>query len=254
MSLNILNQKIKNVLILNDIHHNYKDSSRNNKYNIVFNNSIINTSQKIKRGNITIPIRRINPFHSFHMRNMNTIKAKNNFNYNINKTQKHLKKLKIFDDINNFKNINNNNFNETNLKTIEYLNYNKKRKTFKRYNTFKNLNREQKIMANKPPIILKNELFKLDRNFLREISPINNFININKKINEYKKENKRKLMAEDRKDSFYSKTNAIKDTNEKTINFKYFDFKKKLLNQTKNHKKLIHRRMPSFSNFKTYKL
>ena len=252
MSLNTFNEKLKNVLFLNTIHRNYKDISRNNNYNQTLNKSIISTNKKIKRDNITIPLRRISTYHTLNSPKLNSIKTKNDYNYNTYIFQKNIKNIEIFDDINNFKNLNNNNKNNYS-NTIEYLNDNKKRKIFKRYNSFnfKNINKGKKLRVNIPQLTLKNELYKLDKDFLREISPINNFIYINKMVNEYKKENKRKII--DKKDNFYFLVNSSKDKNKKT-NFKYFDYNKKFAYQNKNHNKLFQKRMPSFSNLKTYQI
>ena len=77
-----------------------------------------------------------------------------------------------------------------------------------RHGTFKRFNKVNLGVLNKPPLTLDNELFKLDKNFLREISPINNFIIVNKKKNDYLKKKKRELM--DIKDSFYFDINILK--------------------------------------------
>ena len=252
MSSKNFNNKIKNILLYNNSHKNIKDSSRNSlNYDLILNKSIINTSQKIKRDNSTIQIKGISPYECFHSKNLSKIKLRNSSNNN--NTYKNLSKMKIYDELNTINHINNmkdTNFNKMTLKTIEYMNHskNKKRKILKRNNTFKRFSKGNIGILNKPPLTLDSELFKLDKNFLREISPINNFIIVNKKKNEYLKKKKRELM--DIKDSFYFDINILKDKN-KTI--KNTDFNYTIWNNSKykldkdcgNHKRYINRRIPS---------
>lgn len=252
MSSKNFNNKIKNILLYNNSHKNIKDSSRNSlNYDLILNKSIINTSQKIKRDNSTIQIKGISPYECFHSKNLSKIKLRNNSNKN--NTYKNLSKMKIYDELNTINHINNmkdTNFNKMTLKTIEYMNHskNKKRKILKRNNTFKRFSKGNIGILNKPPLTLDSELFKLDKNFLREISPINNFIIVNKKKNEYLKKKKRELM--DIKDSFYFDINILKDKNKtiKTTDFNYTiwnNSKYKLDKDCDNHKRYINRRIPS---------
>ena len=235
------NHKIKNLLLHNKTQNYIKDISRNN-HTYDLNKSIITSfTQKKRRDNSTIPIRGINSYYK-------------------NRTYKNLNKIKVFDELNKMNNINNDNFNQVTLKTIEYLNYNKKRKIFIRNNSFKRLNKVNAYALNKPPIALKNDLYNLDKKFLKEISPINNFIIVNMKKNEYLKE-KRKESSKN-EDSFYLGINLLKNRKKQKIKHTIFNY-----NHNKNQHKTgtvghitknyinrrINRRIPSCSSFNTIK-
>jgi hypothetical protein len=252
------NHKIKNLLLHNKTQNYIKDISRNN-HTYDLNKSIITSfTQKKRRDNRTIPIRGINSYMYFAPKESSTIKVKNE--YNKNRTYKNLNKIKVFDELNKMNNINNDNFNQVTLKTIEYLNYNKKRKIFIRNNSFKRLNKVNAYALNKPPIALKNDLYNLDKKFLKEISPINNFIIVNMKKNEYLKE-KRKESSKN-EDSFYLGINLLKNRKKQKIKHTIFNY-----NHNKNQHKIgtvghitknyinrrINRRIPSCSSFNTIK-
>ena len=253
------NHKIKNLLLHNKTQNYIKDISRNN-HTYDLNTSIITSFTQKKRGdNSIIPIRGINSYMYFGPKESSTIKVKNEYN-NKNRTYKNLNKIKLIDELNKMNNINNGNFNQVTLKTIEYLNYNKKRKIFIRNNSFKGLNKTKAYALNKPPIALKNDLYNLDKKFLKEISPINNFIIVNMKKNEYLKE-KRKESSKN-EDSFYLGINLLKNKKMQKIKHTRFNY-----NSDKNQRKLgtvghitkncinrrINRRIPSCSNFNKIK-
>lgn len=225
MSSSLFKHKIKELLHSKT---NSKNITRNN-FELKLNNTLINTSRKIKRNNTSISITYISPFHYFHSKKLSRIKSINKYDIQINKKEKNLRQIKIFDEINNFRNMNNNNnFDKINFKTIEYFNKYKRRNSLKRYNSFKGLNNKEKIhILNKAPKTLKNELYKVDKNFLKGISPIENFINMNKRINEYKKEKKGIFM--EKQDNFYFDINSIREKNKKKKNlkFKYSESNKK---------------------------
>ena len=210
---------IKN--ILKSKYHN-KIFYRNN-FTLTLSNTLSYTKQKLKRNNTITSIKYTSPCST--KKNEGAIKPKNKYYYAFGKNKESLKQIKIFDEINNFSNLNKN-FDKINFKTIEYLNSERRKKTLKKYNSFKSINNNKKHITNKPPVILKNELYKLDRNFLREISPINNFMTVNKKVNKFKKENKRILL--ENQDNFYFNVNSIRDKNKE----------KKILNY--NNKKFIY--------------
>lgn len=255
---NSFNQKIKHLLLHNNSQNYIKDVSRNTniyELNESFKNfkTIKNTTTKKPRENKTIPIRNnINSYLYIPTKESSTIKVKNE--YNKNRTYKNLNRIKIFDYLNKMNNINNENFNQITLKTIEYLNYNKKRKIFMRNNSCKKINKVNIYALNKPPIALKNDLYNLDKKFLKEISPINNFIIVNMKKNEYLKEKKKENLENE--DSFYFGINLMDNKNKK-IKHSIFNYNHKknqnklttngLSNKNKNY---INRRIPSYSSFK----
>ena len=113
------------------------------------------------------------------------------------------------------------------------------------------------ISLNKPPAILRNDIFKLDKNFLREISPINNYILKKKKLNKYKNSfmNHKKS-----KNSCYFKLNKTKNSNIKLKKFDcdIFNNKSELqANKTikiNNCKKMSFERANSFLKFNTLKI
>ena len=201
------NHNIRNLLIYNQTLSYLNDLSKNS-------DQTMNTSIKNKKQDKSSNTFYVKPKYKQNLLNLNDcsiVKAKNT--YKLNFSQKILKKIKVFDEINNFNtNLNNNNFNDIDLKTIENFNFNKKRKNMKRYNTFKNLNNNT-YMINKPPLKLKNELFQFDKKFMKEISPINKFININKMVNEYRKKHKKKFSNKEK--DFYISLNSIREKNNK---------------------------------------
>ena len=184
MSSSILKQKIKDLLHKKNC---FKTISRNDNLHLGLTETLINTSKRIKRNNTAISMKYISPFQCFQSKNISGVKPKNK--YEMVKNEKHLRQIRIFDEINNFTNLKNN-LDKINFKTIGNFNHNNnKMRTLKKYNSFKGFNKGKIHILNKKPIELNNELFKFDKKFLREISPINNFINMNKKIDESKKEN-----------------------------------------------------------------
>ena len=229
---------IKNIL---KSKYNNKIFYRNN-FNLTLSNTLSYTKQKLKRNNTITSIKYTSP--SSITKKISAIKPKNKYYYALGKNQKSIKQIKIFDEINNYSNLNKN-FDKINFKTIEYMNNERRKKTLKKYNYFKSINNNKKHITNKPPTTLKNELYKLDRNFLREISPINNFITINKKVNKFKKENKRILL--ENKDNFYFNVNSIRDKNKenKILNCNFSDNynNKKFIYPNKNNKNYNCRRI-----------
>ena len=249
MSSNILKQKIKDLLSQKS---SFKTISRNNYLHLGLTETIINTRKTIKRNNTAISMKCITPFQCFQTKNISVVKSKNK--YEMPKNKKFLRQIKIFDEINNFINLNDN-LEKINFKTIEHFNNNNKKiRTLKKYNSFKGFNKGKIFLLNKKPLDLKNELFQLDKKFFREISPINNFINNNKKIDEYKEKNKRKFV-ENRKDDFYFDINSIRDKNEKLKNFtfKHYNSNKKFLYPKKINEKFFFNKMPSQSNYNAHK-
>ena len=233
MSSNIFKQKIS----LLQKKTNFKTISRNYNLNLDINKTLINTRKAIKRNKTTLSIKNTSPFHCFHTKNISVIKSKNK--YNIDKNEKYLNQIKIFDEINNFDNLNKN-FDKINFKTLEHYNNNnnnnKRRRTLKKYNSFNGFKKGKIHIFNKEPLPLKSELFNFDKKFFREISPINNFINLNKKVNENKKK-----YIENNKDNFYFNINSTRDKNDKTKNltFKYYNSNKKFFYPKNNNKKYV---------------
>jgi hypothetical protein len=235
---NIFKNKLRNLLLSNYVNTTNKITLNNDS---TINKAFINTHRKIHKDNNILPINGISPFRNLTSKNYDTIKP--NKNYDKNKLTKNLSKIKILIEINKLNN------KKEDLKTIEPINFNhnKKIKNFRRNNTFQKLNKENSTsLLNKPPRFLGNALFTLDKDFIKEISPINNFINVNKKVNEYKKRNTEKT------DNFYCNQNM------NTINNKVFkyDIRNKNRNKyiTKSNKSIIQRRNPSFLKFNTFNL
>jgi hypothetical protein len=237
---NIFKNKLRNILLSNYINTTNKNTLNNDS---TISKALINTHRRIHKDNNILPITGISPFRNLTSKNFDTIKPKKN--YDKNKLTKNRNKMKILNEINKL------NKKKEELKTIETINFshNKKIKNFRRNNTFQKLNKENATsLLNKPPRFLGNVLFTLDKEFIKEISPINNFINVNKKVNEYKKRNTEKT------DNFYCNQNM------KTINNKVFKYdifnknKNKYKYITKSNKSIIQRRNPSFLKFNTFNL
>ena len=233
---NIFKNKLRNLLLYNYININNKITINNDS---AISKALINTHRKIHIDNNILPINGISPFRNLTSKNFDTIQPKRD--YDKNKLIKNRNKMKILIEINKLNN------KKEELKTIEPINFNhnKKIKNLRRNNTFQKLNKENATsLLNKPPRFLGNVLFTLDKDFIKEISPINNFINVNKKVNEYKKRNTEK------NDNFYY--------NQKTINNKVFNYdifnKDKNKYITKSNKSIIQRRNPSFLKFNTFNL
>ena len=237
-SPNIFKNKLRNLLLYNYINTTNKITLNNDS---TISKALMNTHRKIHKDNNILPINGISPFRNLTSKNFNTIKPTKN--YDKNKLTKNLNKIKILIEINKI------NYKKEELKTIEPFNFshNKKIKNLRRNNTFQKLYKENSTsLLNKPPRFLGNVLFSLDKDFIKEISPINNFINVNKKVNEYKKRNSEK------NDNFYCNRN-MKTINNKTFKYDFFN-KNRYKYITKNNKRIIQRRNPSFLKFNTFNL
>ena len=236
---NIFKNKLRDLLLYNYIIAANKISLNNEAYNSTISKALINTHRKIREDNNLLLIKGRREFPNLTSKIFETIKSKNN--YDKNKLTKNLNKIKILFEINKLNN------KKEELKTNEPTNFNsnKKIENLRRNNTFQRLNKVNATsLLNKPPRVLGNNLFTLDKDFIKEISPINNFINLNKKINEYKKKNIRKI------EYFYCNKNFKKIKNEI---FKY-DICNKNKNKyiTKNNKSIIQKRNSSFLKFNTF--
>ena len=236
-----INRNKRNLLIYNNSISYLTIFDRNNDF--VINRALTYNNKEQKRKKRFVA----NKYNNAHLNNCTIIKAKNKCHSNLKNSEKFLKTIKIFDDINN------NNFN-IDIKTIEHYNYNrnKNKKILKRYNTFKNLNNNKNYQVNKPPLKLKSELFHIDRKFLKEISPINKFISINKMVNEYKNKYKKKL--DDKENNFYININLVKErkNKKKLVTFNYNSFNHKF---SRNNDINKNERKGNFfySNFETSK-
>ena len=249
MSASILKQKMKDLLHKKNC---FKIISRNDNLHLGLEETLINTSKRIKRNNTAISMKYISPFQCFQSKSISAVKPNNK--YEMIKNEKHLRQIKIFDEINNLTNLKNN-LEKINFKTIDNFNHckNINIRTLKKYNSFKGFNKGKIHILNKKPIEFNNELFKFDKKFLKEISPINNFININKKIDECKKEKKRKFI-ENKKDNFYFDINSIRDKNgkRKKFNFKHYNSNKNFIYPKRRNDKLCYNMFPSYSNYNNY--
>ena len=223
-------------LLFNNSQNNYKVIPRSKNFELKLNHSLINTQLKIKKDYNILPFKHISQFN-LNSKDMDTLKPKNNIN-------------KVLDMMNN-----SNKINSIYYETINNINNSKKR-NIKRNNTFQSINIKNDILLNKPPVILRNDIFKLDKNFLREISPINNYILKKKKLNKYKNS----LMNNKRsKNSCYFNLNKFKNSNIKLKKFNCdifnneSEFKENKTIKINNCKKMSFERANSFFKFKTLK-
>ena len=240
MCTRIFKHKLKELLFNNNTQNNYKIIPRSKNFELKLNKSLINTQIKIKKDYNILPFRHISQFY-LNSKDLDTLKPKNNINKGINK---------VLDMMNNSNNVNN-----IYYETINNINNNKKR-SIKRNNTFQSIHIKNDILLNKPPVILRNDIFKLDRNFLREISPINNFILKKKNMNKYKNifmNNKKS------KNNYYFNLNKTNSSNIKLTKFDCDIYNNKsefTTNKTikiNNCKKSSFERTNSFFKFNTLK-
>ena len=243
MTTLVFKHKLRDLLIYDYNKNNCESIKRKNKYELTINNNIINTNKKIKKDNKKLSIKTISPFQCFHTKEYGSIKISKN--YKRNNKHKNLNEIKIFDDMSILNTINNINKGKITSKTIEYINFSNKYKIFKRSNTYQGIKQKDSYSIEKFNQ-LKNEFFKLDKNFLKEISPTNKFIQINKKLNEYKKGLK------ERKENFYFNINFINDNRQKMEIKKLNYFNKNKYNMNCN--KIIYRKVPSLIKLNTYQL
>ena len=245
-SSNIFKHKLRELLLPNYERNKNKIISRNKNLDQAIEETLINTYRRIKIDNNTLPIREINSFHC--LNNIDSFTKRTKSKYDIKKIISNNTQIKAFEEMSTINNFNDIKFNNVTLKTIEYINDNRKR-SLKRNKTFQVLNNE-KGLFNKPPLILNDEICRVDKEYLRGISPINNFINMKKKVNEYKNE----ILG--KKDNFYTK-NLIKDKKGK-IKYKKFKNKnyeyKNKFDLNNNNKKIQFRRVPSLIRFNSYRL
>ena len=236
MCTRIFKHRLKE-LLFNNTQNNYKIIPRSKNFELKLNHSLINTQLKIKKDYNILPFKHISQFN-LNSKDLETLKPK----YNINK---------VLDMMNNSIKIN-----SIYYETINNIN-NSKKANIKRNNTYQSIHIKNGISLNKPPAILRNDIFKLDKNFLREISPINNYILKKKKLNKYKNSfmNHKKS-----KNSCYFKLNKTKNSNIKLKKFDcdIFNNKSELqANKTikiNNCKKMSFERANSFLKFNTLKI
>jgi hypothetical protein len=235
MCTRIFKHRLKEILF-NNTQNNYKIIPRSKNYELKLNNSLINTQIKIKKDYNILPFKQINQFY-LNSKDLDSLKRRNNINKGFNK---------VLDMMNNSSKIN-----SIYYETINNINNNKKRN-----NTFQSIQIKNDILLNKPPVILRNDIFKLDKNFLREISPINNYILKKKKLNKYK--NSFMTIKKSKNNSYFN----LNKTKNSKIKLKKFDcdiFNNKsefITNETikiNNYKKMSFERANSFFKFNTLK-
>ena len=244
-SSNIFKHKLRELILNNYDQNKSKIISRNKNLDKAIKETFINTYIKNIRDNNNLPIKEINSFNC--LNHIDSFTKSSKSIYNIKKMIRNNSQIKVFEEINTMKNFNNIKFNDVKLKTTEYINDIKKR-SLKRNKTFQILNNEKGFLLNKPSILLNNEIFKIDKEYLIGISPVNHFINMKKKINEYKNE-----ILGNKNNFFYE--NLIKDKNGK-IKYKKFDIKiynNKIKCNLNNNKEMSYRRAPSLIKFNPYK-
>ena len=239
MYTRIFKHKLKDILF-NNTQNNYKIISRSKNFDLKLNNSLINTQLKIKKDYNILPFKHISQFY-LNPKDMDTLKPRNNINKGYNK---------VLDMMNN-----SNNINSIYYETINNINNYKKRDIRRNY-TFQSIHLKKDKLLNKPPVQLRNDIFKLDKNFLREISPINNFILKKKKMNKYKNSF---LSHNTIKNNSYFNLNKTKNSN---ITLKKFDcdisnnkseFKTNKTIKINNCKKISFKKANSFFKFNTLK-